>query len=104
MAEPPGLSDGVAVRWRPPAAELEALSALLAPWRALTDPVFLGLEHIPRKGPVVLVGNHSIFGMLEQECRLTSEMLLKVSGGRVCMADPAVTAWIAKVVPMSGPE
>jgi 1-acyl-sn-glycerol-3-phosphate acyltransferase len=59
------LSDGVAVRWRPPAAELETLSALLAPWRALTDPVFFGLEHIPRKGPVVVVGNHSIFGMLD---------------------------------------
>jgi 1-acyl-sn-glycerol-3-phosphate acyltransferase len=59
------LSDGVAVRWRPPAAELEALSALLAPWRALTDPVFFGLEHVPRNGPVVLVGNHSIFGLLD---------------------------------------
>lgn len=59
------LSDGVAVRWRPPAAELEVLSALLAPWRALTDPVFFGLEHIPRNGPVVLVGNHSIFGLLD---------------------------------------
>jgi 1-acyl-sn-glycerol-3-phosphate acyltransferase len=62
---PTHLSDGVAVRWRPPAAELEALSAVLAPWRALTDPVFFGLEHIPRRGPVVLVGNHSIFGMLD---------------------------------------
>jgi 1-acyl-sn-glycerol-3-phosphate acyltransferase len=41
------------------------LSALLAPWRALTDPVFFGLEHVPRNGPVVLVGNHSIFGILD---------------------------------------
>src|ERR1700689_3260525 len=61
---PVDLRDGVAVRWRPPAVELEALSALLAPWRALTDPVFFGLEHVPDDGPVVLVGNHSIFGML----------------------------------------
>src|SRR5665213_1175479 len=59
------LSDGVAVRWRPPAAELEVLSALLAPWRALTDPVFFGLEHVPASGAVVLVGNHSIFGLLD---------------------------------------
>lgn len=62
---PGRLSDGVLVRWRPPASELEALSALLGPWRALTDPVFFGLEHIPRRGPVVLVGNHSIFGVLD---------------------------------------
>jgi 1-acyl-sn-glycerol-3-phosphate acyltransferase len=62
---PENLSDGVAVHWRPPAIELEALSALLAPWRALTDPVFFGLEHVPDDGPVVLVGNHSIFGLLD---------------------------------------
>jgi 1-acyl-sn-glycerol-3-phosphate acyltransferase len=60
-----GLSDGVALRHRPSAAELKALDLLLAPWRALTDPRFIGLEHIPSDGPVVLVGNHSIFGVLD---------------------------------------
>jgi 1-acyl-sn-glycerol-3-phosphate acyltransferase len=59
------LSDGVPVRWRPPSAELDALGALLAPWRALTDPKFFGLSHVPRSGPVVLVGNHTIFGALD---------------------------------------
>ena len=59
------LTDGAALDWRPSAAELEAMNALLAPWRALTDPVFFGLEHIPQSGPVVLVGNHSIFGLLD---------------------------------------
>ncbi|MBV9311218.1 MAG: acyltransferase family protein [Solirubrobacterales bacterium] len=62
---PRTLSDGVEVGWRPSGAELEALRALLAPWKALTDPVFFGLEHVPRDGPVVLVGNHSVFGLLD---------------------------------------
>lgn len=65
MHAPAILTDGAAVRWRPSPAELEAASAILAPWRALTDPVFFGLEHIPREGPVVLVGNHSVFGLLD---------------------------------------
>jgi 1-acyl-sn-glycerol-3-phosphate acyltransferase len=62
---PVQLSDGVALDRRPPPAELDALSALLAPWRALTDPAFFGLEHIPRRGAVLLVGNHSMFGLLD---------------------------------------
>ena len=61
----PVLSDGAKVHWRPAKAELDALSAVLAPWRALTDPVFLGLEHVPRRGGVLLVGNHTLFGMLD---------------------------------------
>jgi 1-acyl-sn-glycerol-3-phosphate acyltransferase len=59
------LTDGARVKWRAPAAELDALSALLAPWRALTDPVFFGSEHIPRRGAVLLVGNHTLFGLLD---------------------------------------
>lgn len=62
---PKRLSDGAAIHHRPSKAELEALGALLAPWRALTEPVFIGLEHIPQTGPVVLVGNHTIFGLLD---------------------------------------
>ncbi|MGF1526628.1 MAG: lysophospholipid acyltransferase family protein [Candidatus Competibacterales bacterium] len=38
---------------------------LLRPWRWLTQPLFLGLEHIPRDRPVMLVGNHTLTGVLD---------------------------------------
>jgi 1-acyl-sn-glycerol-3-phosphate acyltransferase len=50
---------------RPSELELRAASALLAPWRALTDPRFFGLEHVPRAGPMLLVGNHTVFGLVD---------------------------------------
>jgi 1-acyl-sn-glycerol-3-phosphate acyltransferase len=66
VTDPPrALSDGAALRHRPSSTETEAMRAVLAPWRAVTAPVFRGVEHIPRRGPVLLVGNHTIFGMLD---------------------------------------
>ena len=38
---------------------------LLAPWRALTRPRFFGLEHVPTEGPVLLVGNHTLYGVFD---------------------------------------
>jgi 1-acyl-sn-glycerol-3-phosphate acyltransferase len=60
-ASPPGSDLAVPASAR----ERQAALALLGPWRALTDPVFHGLEHVPEKGPMLLVGNHTIYGMLD---------------------------------------
>ncbi|MBF0350059.1 MAG: acyltransferase family protein [SAR324 cluster bacterium] len=38
---------------------------LLDPWKWATDPVISGLEHIPEKGPVLFVGNHTVLGLLD---------------------------------------
>jgi 1-acyl-sn-glycerol-3-phosphate acyltransferase len=42
-----------------------ALEALLAPWRALTDPRFDGFENLPSDGRYLLVGNHTTLGLLD---------------------------------------
>lgn len=44
---------------------MRRLATLLEPWRRLVDPVFLGMEHIPEQGPLLFVGNHTIFGVLD---------------------------------------
>jgi 1-acyl-sn-glycerol-3-phosphate acyltransferase len=36
-----------------------------APWHWLTSPQSYGLEHVPQKGPLLFVGNHTIFGVLD---------------------------------------
>ncbi len=38
---------------------------LLAPWRWLTAPRFYGLENVPRDRPALLVGNHTVMGLLD---------------------------------------
>lgn len=45
--------------------QLERLTALLQPWEVLLDPVFRGDEHIPKKGPLLFVGNHTLYGVLD---------------------------------------
>ncbi len=49
----------------PSARDIEAMEALLSPWELITDPVFFGMEHIPKRGPVLFVGNHTIYGLLD---------------------------------------
>ena len=50
----------------PPApAEFAAAKALLAPWRALTDPRIDGFGHLPEDGRYLLVGNHTTLGLLD---------------------------------------
>ncbi len=40
-------------------------ASTLAPWDFLISPEFEGLEHIPAKGPVLFVGNHSLMALLD---------------------------------------
>jgi 1-acyl-sn-glycerol-3-phosphate acyltransferase len=47
------------------AAAVAAARALLAPWRWLTAPRFYGLENVPADRPVLLVGNHTLMGVLD---------------------------------------
>jgi 1-acyl-sn-glycerol-3-phosphate acyltransferase len=47
------------------AATVAALEALLAPWRALTDPRFDGFENLPSDGRYLLVGNHTMLGLFD---------------------------------------
>ncbi len=50
---------------RPGAAALAVVRALLAPWRWLTTPEFLGLGNLPTDRPCMLAGNHTVMGMLD---------------------------------------
>lgn len=45
--------------------KLAALSAFLAPWRWMFHPVFHGLEHIPDSRPLLFVGNHTLYGLID---------------------------------------
>lgn len=50
---------------RPTAAEFAAAAALLAPWRALTDPRIDGHEQLPADGRYLLVANHTTLGLFD---------------------------------------
>lgn len=59
------LSDGARLDHRPTPAQLRLLRAALAPGRQWFAPRFVGLENIPADGPVLLVGNHTLYGLLD---------------------------------------
>lgn len=46
-------------------ARIAGAFKLLEPWRRLTSPVYVGMENIPSSRPLLFVGNHTIFGMLD---------------------------------------
>lgn len=47
-------------------SELRALYSLTKPWRLWTgEPVIRGLEHVPRERPLLFVGNHTLYGLLD---------------------------------------
>lgn len=50
---------------RPDARYMERLSRVIKPWETLTSPVFLGMERVPFEGPLLFVGNHTIYGVLD---------------------------------------
>ncbi len=58
----------VAARAESPAFDpslIEALDQLVQPLKRLLSPVSLGADRIPSKGPVLLVGNHTIYGLVD---------------------------------------
>lgn len=53
------------IGYRPSASEIAAAKLLLEPWQLLTAPKFYGIEHIPKRRPFLLVGNHTLMGVLD---------------------------------------
>ncbi|WP_433326646.1 lysophospholipid acyltransferase family protein [Spirillospora sp. CA-294931] len=52
--------------WTPPPERLiRAADLALEPWRAWTSPVFHGLDNLPDHGPALLVGNHTVYGVVD---------------------------------------
>jgi 1-acyl-sn-glycerol-3-phosphate acyltransferase len=49
----------------PGPAAIEMAKRVLAPWRWLTAPRLDGLEHVSLDRPVMLVGNHTLLGVLD---------------------------------------
>lgn len=47
------------------ATAVEALLRIAAPLRRLLSPVLLGAEHLPRRGAALIVGNHTVYGLLD---------------------------------------
>lgn len=41
------------------------MSGLIEPWRRMTRPTFFGLDDIPDERPLLFVGNHTLFGLLD---------------------------------------
>ncbi len=61
---------------RPPQKQLERAMALLEPWRKLVAPKFLGMDLLPTERPLLFVGNHTLYGVLDIGL-LWRELLLK---------------------------
>jgi 1-acyl-sn-glycerol-3-phosphate acyltransferase len=49
----------------PSAAEIAAAKLLLDPWQWLTAPEFHGVDNVPTRRPFLLVGNHTLMGVLD---------------------------------------
>jgi len=50
---------------RPTAADFAAARILLEPWRWIAAPRFFELQHVPPDRPFLLVGNHTLMGVLD---------------------------------------
>ena len=57
--------DGYRIPSPPSAAHMAAAHTLLAPWRAVTRPIFTGMDNLPERGPVLVVANHTLYGGLD---------------------------------------
>jgi 1-acyl-sn-glycerol-3-phosphate acyltransferase len=53
------------VAGRPTAKDMRELTRLLQPWHLITSPLSYGLDNVPRRGPCLFVGNHTLFGLLD---------------------------------------
>ncbi len=59
------LTDGAPLTLPFTERDIAIMRAVLAPLRAIAAPRTYGIEHIPKGGPVLLVGNHTIYGMID---------------------------------------
>lgn len=59
------MNAGTAPGHRPTPQDLAVARVLLEPWRFLTAPVFQGERNVPTDRPFLLVGNHTLMGVLD---------------------------------------
>lgn len=50
---------------QPSPAQMSLALASLAPWKLLARPVFYGIDRIPDERPLLFVGNHTLYGLLD---------------------------------------
>lgn len=50
---------------QPSARELKFSEWMLSPWRRWTRPHFRGMENVPDERPLLFVGNHTLYGILD---------------------------------------
>jgi 1-acyl-sn-glycerol-3-phosphate acyltransferase len=58
---------------RPSARDLRWAQSAMKPWAALLDPAWYHLDRIPADRPLMFVGNHTLYGLLD-----IPHLLLKV--------------------------
>ena len=63
MAQKAAVRRSEAIDFDPP--PLRDLLRLVGPLRRLLSPVSLGVEQVPRVGPALIVGNHTIYGLID---------------------------------------
>src|SRR5258706_11476147 len=71
----------------PSREELKIALRALAPWRALTRPHVVGIDNVPEHGRVLLVGNHTIYGLLDvpllvRELLVERDLVVRALGDR----------------------
>ena len=50
---------------RPTPQQIKAVMRLMKPWRWLANPAFSGFSNVPSQRPLLFVGNHTLFGVLD---------------------------------------
>ena len=73
---------------RPDDREIERAIKGLEPWRILAAPKVFGLENVPDERPLLFVGNHTIYGVLDvpmlfRELFLEKDIFLRALGHRI---------------------
>ncbi len=76
-------------------------------WRKLTRPHFQGAENIPEAGPLLFVGNHTLFGMLDAPLLFAylyeeKDIFLRSLGDHVHFRIPIWGDWLTKVGAVDG--
>lgn len=86
---------------KPSAAEMAFFSALAEPLYRLHRPVFKGMESIPEKGPLLFVGNHTLYGIIDApllffELYKKRNIFIRALGDRLHFQIPLWRSMLAK--------
>ena len=80
---------------------MELYYASLAPWRLLLKPVFSGLDRIPDERPLLFVGNHTLYGLLDvplmiEHLYVNHGLFLRSLGDRSHFSVPVWRDWLTR--------